>query len=194
MILRKFGIQLKSLEHKDIHITRNWRNADFVRQNMIFDQEITSDMQEAWFRNLRDTDVYLIISHNARQIGVIHVKGIDWENRVGEAGIFIGNPGYLKSFIPMLAIICLMDTFFNEFSFSALKAKVKKGNNEAIDFNYSLGYQLVKEKENTLELMVSKESYQIARNNLSKIFHAFDKKKESHSFSEHEKNYLFLRK
>jgi len=35
MILRKFGIQLHSLEHKDIQLTRTWRNADFVRKNMI---------------------------------------------------------------------------------------------------------------------------------------------------------------
>lgn len=194
MILRKFGIQLQSLEHKDIHITRNWRNANFVRQNMIFDQEITRDMQEVWFRNLSDTDVYLVISHNAVQIGVVNVKAIDWVNRVGEAGVFIGNPEYLKSYIPMLAIISLMDAFFDEFSFSALKATVKKGNKEAIDFNYSLGYQLESEKENTLELTVSKKSYKIARKNLSKITGAFEKKKETHSFSEREKSYLFLRK
>jgi len=194
MILRKFGIQLHSLEHKDIQLTRTWRNADFVRKNMIFDREITSEMQEVWYNNLQKTDVYLVINHQSSQIGVIHVKNIDWHTRTGEAGIFIGEQEYLNSYIPMLAVICLMDVFFNEFSFNGLKAKVKKGNKEALDFNYSLGYSLVHEAEEHYLLGVTNESYATARTNLSKVLNSFNKEIVNHTFTPEEKNYFFLRK
>lgn len=194
MILRKFGVQLHSLEHKDIQLTRRWRNADFVRKNMIFNQEITPEKQELWFKNLKDTDLYLVINYQSTQIGVIHVKNIDWTTRTGEAGIFIGEQEYLKSYIPMLAVICLMDVFFNEFSFSGLKAKVVKENKEALDFNFSLGYKIQKETEKYVQLEVTKELYDFARVSFSKVLNSFNKEQGKHSFSPEEEDYFFLPK
>ena len=36
MILEKFGIKLSSVQVADIEKVRQWRNADYVRENMLF--------------------------------------------------------------------------------------------------------------------------------------------------------------
>ncbi len=194
MILQKFGVKLHSLQRKDIQKVRAWRNAQFVRKNMLFNGEITPKMQEEWYDNLDDTNVYLMIQHQSNQIGIIHVKEIDWERRTGEAGIFVGNQDYLKSYIPMLAIVCMMDCFLNDFSFKALRAKVKSGNIEVLNFNYSLGYELIKEEEEYYDLMVSRELYSQARKKFSNVLSSFEKEKTNRVLSQVEEKCFYLRK
>ncbi len=194
MILQKYGVQLDSLQYKDIQMVRSWRNAEFVQKNMLFDKKLTPKMQEDWFARLNESDIYLMIIHQSIQIGIIHVKNIDWKKRKGEAGIFIGNLNYHKSYIPMLAIACLMDSFFYDFSFTELTAKVKKGNKTALDFNYFFGYELVAKGNNFHSLLVSKDLYSKSKMKLSKILKPFEVGNLILDLSSEEKNHLLLRK
>ena len=119
MILRKYGVELRSITSSDLEQVRLWRTDSFVQERMFFQDGITIEEQQAWFKSLKNSDVYLIIEYKQRGIGVINVKNIDFINLTGEAGIFIGDKEYRQSFVPMLAILCLMNTFFLEFYFTS---------------------------------------------------------------------------
>jgi hypothetical protein len=44
---------------------------------------------------------------------------------------------------PMLAILFMMELAFEALEFTKLKAKIRSGNTQAIEFNQKLGYQLL---------------------------------------------------
>lgn len=160
MIIQKYGLSLSSLKKEDLELVRNWRNSDFIRSQMLYKKQINSEMQKEWFSSLDSNSVYLVIELHSKKIGLINVKNIDWNERSGEAGIFIGIEKYRNTIDPVLAIFALMDVFFENFSFKKLTAKVIKKNQSALKMNLELGYQIKTEKEEYNELEISANSYQ----------------------------------
>jgi len=191
MILRKYGLELHSLTEEDTEKVRKWRNDDFVQERMLFQNEISSQDQKRWFARLDKSTIYLIIRYKQTKIGLINVKNIDWKNRTGEAGVFIGDSEYRNSIVPMLAIHCLMDTFFEEFCFSMLNAKVRCDNMSALQFNQDLGYQIDSKTENAFHLSIDKSTYLEKREKLSGILTKYSGDLQRHTFSQEEKDYLF---
>jgi RimJ/RimL family protein N-acetyltransferase len=194
MILRKYGIELHSLTQNDLEMVRSWRNDDFVRGNMFYKEEISASDQQDWFSKLDQTMIYLCIRYQGEAIGLINVKNVDWEERTGEAGIFIGVPHYRNSHIPMLAVLCLMDVFFEEFHFAKLLANVRADNASALNFNQQLGYSIHKTTEELIELQVDYTAYAAQRARLTKLLVKLNQNAAEHAFSDDEKNYLFPRK
>lgn len=194
MILRKYGIELHTLTLNDLEMVRSWRNDDFVRGNMFYKEEISASDQQDWFAKLDQTMIYLCIRYRGEAIGLINVKNVDWEERTGEAGIFIGVPHYRNSPIPMLAVLCLMDVFFEEFHFAKLMANVRADNASALHFNQQLGYSIFKTTEELIELQVDYPAYAAQRARLTKLLAKLNQNNGAHAFSDDEKNYLFPRK
>lgn len=141
MRLERFGIVLRSMNERDLEMVRLWRNAPHVRENMDFQDEITSSMQAKWFENLDpNRDLYLIAAHNQLPFAVLHVKDIDWQNESGEAGIFVGEQAFLGSLEPVLAVLAMMDLVFLGFGLKRLFAKVRGDRPDIMNFNQQLGY------------------------------------------------------
>lgn len=159
MLLRNYGIQLRSLSRDDLELIRQWRNSDFIRKNMLFRDIISKSKQAEWFNSLDHTSLYLIIEHRKEKIGLIHIKDINRGQKSGEAGIFIGSEPYRKSHWPIVAILTLMDCCFKNFGFIKLKAKTRKENKSVLEMNYALGYQIVHEAEEYLALEVKAATY-----------------------------------
>jgi UDP-4-amino-4,6-dideoxy-N-acetyl-beta-L-altrosamine N-acetyltransferase len=163
MHISNYGVDLKSITVADLELIRQWRNHPDVSKYMFFKDEITKDQQRKWHTSLRLNDVYLLIFSERKKIGVINVKNINWEERSGEAGIFIGDPHFRNSPVPMQAIFALMDAFFFEFHFKRLTAVVKRSNDKALLFNQELGYQIISETEDKISMEVTPEVYSLAR-------------------------------
>lgn len=143
MRLKRYGIVLESLRQDHLEMVRLWRNQTYVRKNMQFQKELSRDDQQNWFDHLDfNRNLYWIIRSNDYPIGLIHVKDMDSELTLGEAGIFIGEPSYLYMPQPMLAIMVMMELAFKALDLRQLKAKIRSGNKHAINFNEQLGYTL----------------------------------------------------
>lgn len=171
MRISKYGVELTTLIPEDLELVRTWRNQSDVAEHMFFQEEITPEMHQSWFSSLDISDVYWMISHDAVRIGVINVKQINWLARSGEAGIFIGDSRYRNSPLCMMAVAAMMDVFFGYFDFSELRATIKKGNENAIDFNLKLGYRIVSEDHNAYYLTTNSEHYGMAISRFTSIFH-----------------------
>ncbi|MCB9191217.1 MAG: GNAT family N-acetyltransferase [Flavobacteriales bacterium] len=143
MRLSRYGIVLETLTSDHLEMVRLWRNQEFVRCNMQFKDLLSREDQEKWFSQLnQNRNLYWVIRTHDYPIGLIHIKELDDECTVGEAGIFIGEPSYLDMPQSILAILFMMEMAFLALGLKRLKAKIRSGNQHAISFNSKLGYQL----------------------------------------------------
>ncbi|MBL4669826.1 MAG: GNAT family N-acetyltransferase [Flavobacteriales bacterium] len=142
MLISGYNIQLTLLKESNLEMVRLWRNMDEVKEYMEFREHISSSKQKKWFKELDNLrNKYFVIKYEKENIGLIHIKNIDFDTLIGEAGIFIGVSHYVKTMVPMQAILCLMDFAFFELKLKSLKAKVKNENEKAFIFNKELGYE-----------------------------------------------------
>jgi UDP-4-amino-4,6-dideoxy-N-acetyl-beta-L-altrosamine N-acetyltransferase len=169
VIISKFGVKLTSIQFEDLETIRNWRNDDRIRTSMIFQNIIQSADQIAWFESLSHSDAYFMISFNENKIGVANVKAINWDDRSGEAGVFIGNEDYTNSPIPLFAIHAMMDTFFKNFKFKSLLATVTSSNVAALEMNIQLGYEIIYRTKHKVNLKISSERYFENRSNIESL-------------------------
>lgn len=143
MRLQRYGVTLETLKSEHLEMVRLWRNQDYVRTNMEFQDALSRADQQNWFNSMdMETNLYWIISYNNYPIGLIHIKNVNLVTSTGEAGIFIGESSYLEMPQPMLAIVFMMELAFYALGLKKLIAKIKSGNQHAISFNQKLGYKL----------------------------------------------------
>jgi RimJ/RimL family protein N-acetyltransferase len=179
MIIRKYGLVLKRLKEEDIELVRQKRNSEAVSRNMYYKQEITPEMQKAWFHSINNKyNGYFIISYKDKKIGLIHGKNVDFEKRTCEGGIFIWDEEYLNSAIPSLASIIMNDWTFLLGNFKAIYAKVLKENKIALSYNKQQGYEPCEpqNKDKGVEwLVLTKENYlkriEAIRKNMAEFIH-----------------------
>lgn len=154
--LEKYDVVLQRLTEDKIEMVRNWRNDPKISQYMEFRDYISPAMQAEWFKKVNnDYNLYFIIEFHGEEIGLINIKDLDYERRIGESGVFIYEDKYLNSDISYRAHLCLFDYYFLTLEFSKLYAHVLVSNKRAHRFCEFLGYEQI----DATSLSLSKESY-----------------------------------
>lgn len=171
MVITSYGVELRSINAKDIEQIRLWRNQDFVRENMQFKGLLTKDQQERWFHSLDlKSNYFFIFSRDNKDLGLVYIKDIDLELGIGEAGVFIGLQEYLNSTIPVQAILTMMDYAFYDLGLQYLKAKINELNRPALNLNKSLGYKFSRKMDHQFSYYkVDCESYKVATKKFRKV-------------------------
>ncbi len=161
-IISNYGVTLKRLTEDKIELVRRWRNDPKIQQYMEFREEITPEMQKAWFQRINnDHNLYYIIEVDKKDVGLINCKDIDEEYDSGEGGIFIWDDGYLNSDLSFRATCLFYNYLFNDLGFKHLFGHVIDDNKRALNFNKALGIQKrynVPEGDNRTYI-VTKDSY-----------------------------------
>lgn len=175
MELTKYGITLRRLTEDKIEMVRQWRNDPKIQQYMEFKDYITPEMQAAWFKRINnDNNYYFIIVYEGKEVGLINVKDVDYEQKTGEPGIFIYDDEYLNSDVAIRASLCRDDFIWEVLKLEKLYIHVMRDNIRAIKYNSLRGYKLVANQE-TVENQLYVLTYEDAQNNkkinqLKKIF------------------------
>jgi uncharacterized glyoxalase superfamily metalloenzyme YdcJ len=129
---------------------------------MLFREYISKKMQEQWFEKINKSKncAYYIITHKRKKLGLIDVRDINSE--YSESGLFMFNPEYYNSFIPVVASIIMIKTGFHILKTTKKEntIKVLKNNSKALKYNQSLGYYIVNETDNYYKMKITVESYQ----------------------------------
>jgi UDP-4-amino-4,6-dideoxy-N-acetyl-beta-L-altrosamine N-acetyltransferase len=148
LTIEQYGVKLTRLQIEEIELVRNWRNQDFVAQNMDYQKHITQKEQKKWFESINNANNYYFIIHfNNEKIGVINAKNYDEQKGFGEGGIFIGRKEYLETVAPTFSTLCLLNVVFLEMKLTQIsRVKVLNKNHKSIEYNKLLGYKLL---ENT---------------------------------------------
>jgi RimJ/RimL family protein N-acetyltransferase len=156
-----YGICHERLEAPNLELVRGWRNADFVRSRMYYQNEISQVEQIAWFETLDSRrDWYFVAQDQDVPFGVFNIKNIDWLTRTGEAGAFVGSLQDIGTSEPALATLALMDFAFFVLGLDFLEAKYHPQFREIARFNEQLGYEVVAdEPDGFVRARLSTERY-----------------------------------
>ncbi|MGI9467103.1 MAG: GNAT family N-acetyltransferase [Rubripirellula sp.] len=168
---------LRPLAFDDIQLLRYWRNLDHVRRRMVFQEIIGRDQQRKWFNELNNDRVnYFIYSLDDNDIGSVHLTTLDSHEKTFEAGIFCGDPDFLRHWINMWACIRLYNYAFLELGFETAYATIRKDNTSAHSLNRSLGYvSLSEETEGATRLTLTKDNYVQESQKLQRYLREFAK-------------------
>ncbi len=145
MILEKYGIQLRRITKVDLELIRQNRNSQAIASKMIFRKHITAEQQLKWFDSINNVNnIYCLILYNGKAIGLINDKDMDWHKGNSESGLFVWDKDCLKTIIPSLASLCLLELGYEMLNWNEVFIKVLKTNIAAIAFNKQLGFKLLK--------------------------------------------------
>lgn len=149
MIIRKYGLTLRRLQEDDLELVRQMRNSSAIRAVMQFRDEITPEMQQAWFARVNNFEnYYYVVEYEGKKIALINDKNMDWEKRTSESGLFFWDKDYIHTFIPMLASMVLLDVGFYYLQWRTSYIHVMRDNPSAIDYTTRLGYTLCEGQQN----------------------------------------------
>jgi len=140
---KKYGVTFRDVYPGDLDLLRQWRNHPDIRRAMVFQAEITEEMQRDWYASTDPArDRYSIVHFRNDAIGLTQLRHIDTERRSAEGGIVIWRPEHQNGLLPYRVAIAGMDWDFLERGFTRLTATVLKSNSRARRFVRSLGYVL----------------------------------------------------
>jgi RimJ/RimL family protein N-acetyltransferase len=166
MIVFGYGIVLRRLTIDDIELVRQHRNSERIQQYMEYRQEITAEQQLAWFNSINNIhNNYFVIEHQGKKVGLIYGADINWETKItGNGGIFIWDVTYWETASPTASSFLLTDTSIL-LGLEKTYIKVLSTNQRAIEFNKSLGYQLLPNQEGILnqQYVLNIEDYKKVR-------------------------------
>ena len=144
------GLVVERLKEKDIELVREWRNSDATRKNMLYQKVITKEEQVKWFHSINNfNNFYFILEYKDRKVGLVNIKNINWEERTGEAGIFMNERDLSALLIPIIGTIAINELLNSVFGLEKLYAKIRKENKSAQRLNTLLGYKKVKDIDTT---------------------------------------------
>jgi RimJ/RimL family protein N-acetyltransferase len=170
------GLVIERLKEKDIELVRQWRNSDNVRKNMIYREIITPEQQLKWFRSINNfNNFYFIVEYKERKVGLVNIKDINWEERSGEAGVFMMERDLSAALIPMAGALSMSELVVDVFGFKKLYAKVLKNNKTMQKLNGLFGYKKIEEENTDKEydrFYITPETYNKYSKKWLKIIHA----------------------
>ena len=163
LVLEGYGVKLKRLTHDKIELLRQWRNDPKIQQYMFYRETITPEMQEKWFQKINnDCNFYFIIEYNGKEIGCIDIKDVDYDEKIGEYGIFIYDNQFLNSDAAVRALFCITDFIWNDLHLEAILIHVLINNSRAIRFNEIQGYKMLpgeEGKENRAYILTKEDAH-----------------------------------
>lgn len=157
---------LRSIEHGDLEIIRNWRNDPEVSQFMLSQEHITQEQQLAWFNKV-SVDLgqhHFMIFYKDVAIGCANVQSRGLGTKLTDAttiepGLYIADERYRGNIIAFAPTLLLNDYCFETLGANKLLAVVKKSNQAALNYNLKLGYK-IESSSDLIEISLNKTDYQ----------------------------------
>jgi UDP-4-amino-4,6-dideoxy-N-acetyl-beta-L-altrosamine N-acetyltransferase len=160
MIISEYGINLQKIDKSNLEMIRSWRNSEFVKKYMVFQDQITSEMQQKWFHNIDNVNnYYFLIIQDHEAIGLANIKDINYDLKTGESGIFMKSEDYTNSDSGVKATLALLDFAFIELNLARLYQTITKANKAAQNFNKHLGVTITKIQDGVSHGYLDKETY-----------------------------------
>jgi hypothetical protein len=143
----RFGVTLERIGPGHLELVRRWRNSDWVRPFMRHREVIEESDQVRWFGSLdAQRDWYFCAHADEEPFGLFHIKAVDWTQRCGEAGAFVGDPGFIGRPEPAQATLAMMDFAFLLLDLESLEAQYNLSLPRMVHFNAQLGYAPFREE------------------------------------------------
>lgn len=165
------NIHLEKMLEEDIELVRNWRNKEYVRNQLLSQNTISEDDQRRWFTNVQaneEEEKYFLALDGDFKFGLFYLKAITSDS--AETGAFVGEEKYLSTHKPITAAFLLMCYCFDELKLKQLTACHFKTNKRASRSDAFLGYITTKEEDGVVYNKITKEEFQKKREIIVKTF------------------------
>ena len=177
------GVTLKAIERTDLERVRLWRNDPDISRFMISQALISEKQQLNWFEAITNdkSQQHYIIEFKSEPIGVINMKSVSGASLSKcsqiEMGMYIHDVRYRGNFLAFCPALTLNDYCFYQLNCEKLLARVLPGNEAAIRFNTTLGYEVSSNKtddsdaqgQGLIKMSLNKENYQTHIENIRKL-------------------------
>jgi RimJ/RimL family protein N-acetyltransferase len=173
MIIEKGSLRYVSLREEDIELVRQWRNSPAINRYMEYRGYITREAQREWFNAINDDkNLYCILEHEHRKVGLFNAKNIDYEEKSCEGGVFFWDENYYNTPVPVIVAMILADTFVRAFGMKVY-AHILRTNRRAIRYNTHLGFEKLPDQENVenQKYVLTLERYNKKTVKFKKVFH-----------------------
>ena len=164
-------LNTRKISQSDLELIRYWRNKNFVRNQMLSNDLISSRDQKKWFENLNQKlNHTFIYSHNDIDVGCVSCKITDSNQGTFDVGVYCGNSLYVGHPINFLSMI-----YIHDYSFFTLKLKksitiIKNDNESSITINKKIGYTFIRNFNTKFdEYILESSKYEESKKKLSKI-------------------------
>ena len=142
-MLKGKKIILESVEEEHLDQFRIWRNDPDLRKYFREHREISKYMQSKWFERISNDKNQFNFSIKEKEtsnlIGHCGLYYIDWVNRTGEFGIYIGDEKYRSGGYGSDSLRCLIKYGFSELNLNKIWCEVFD-NNKSISLYKRLGF------------------------------------------------------
>ncbi len=147
------------LHEKHLEELLMYRNTDFVRKKMFFQEIITWENHIKWFNSINNqfNYYYVIINEAGVNCGLINLKGI--KNNNSGAGLFLYKEEFKETLIAIKATYIIHEFAFYLLNINKLIVEVEKDNLQAINYNKALGFKKVLLVKNNLILELRKNDF-----------------------------------
>ncbi|MFX1268439.1 MAG: GNAT family N-acetyltransferase [Promethearchaeota archaeon] len=141
------NIKLAPLKREYIEKFLEWLNDPEITQYLMMYRPLTRDMEEEWFDNLKTKENTIIFSillteNNGKEklIGNCGIDDINWKDRVGHCGVFIGDKENQGKGYGTEALCLLVDYGFNTLNLNRIELIVYDFNIRAMNCYKKVGF------------------------------------------------------
>lgn len=138
-------VYLRYMTIEDTDMVVRWRNTQVVRDNFIYQKEVTRQDHLNWFHNKIETGkvIQFVICDNVtdKPLGSIYLQNFEWEHKKAEWGIFLGEKEAFGRGVGKEAAKLLVKYGFEEKKLHKITSKVLPFNIPSVKMNEAAGYQ-----------------------------------------------------
>lgn len=140
MIYRE-DVSLRQMIDSDLARVLQWRNSDHVRKYMFTDHIISYQEHLDWFNKIKydKSKRYYIFEHQGVPCGVTNFTGLDFHNKKGFLGIYIGENRLIKG-LGSSSLYLTLESYFETLQFNKIYAEVFAFNTKAINLYQKFGF------------------------------------------------------
>lgn len=152
----------------DKEMVRLGRNKDFVRNNHVYQEIISAQEHENWFREMSSPSHYIMIIHfRGRDIGAIVVRDIVPDLSSTTCGAFLWDEDFIGTKIPILSILIALDFFIYHIGVMQTESIVLRKNTASIKMNKFFGFTFIDRDETSYKIILDRATYLLKRDQLN---------------------------
>lgn len=149
-IINHYSVVLEPMTAKHQVLLRAWRNAPEIQENMLSQQDISEEQQQAWYKKVQQDPCqwHWLVRYKEQYIGATNVRTICRGETVVSAhclepGLYIGEQRYQGNILAFSPTLAMYDYCFATLKVGKFRAVVKSSNSAALNYNQKLGYEVV---------------------------------------------------
>lgn len=140
-MIKREDVLLRPLTESDLEDVLQWRNSEHVRKYMFTDHRISYEEHLKWYNKNKDNNHtrHFIFEYQGCACGVVNFTNLDFQNKRGFLGIYIGKTD-LTNGLGSASLYLALEDYFETLHFYKMCVEVFSFNEKAIHLYKKFGF------------------------------------------------------